>query len=440
MERKLIRFSPPENYLTFSLLKNFASLFGAEAFCKIVTFAAFAYLARLNGPVGYGYIEWAGTVLMCSSLIVDQGFSAYGAREIAKKPSETGRMVAEVVTARFMLAGITYAAIVAFAFGFAGEPAITRLLLVYGLSLWALPFLLQWVFQGHDRMHLVGIAQIIRQAIFVLAVFIFVRDTGDLIWVGVAEVAGVSAAALFSVWMYQRIFSGSSRPRPAVSAKLFREGMPIGLSQMFWVVKMFGATFIVGLIATAEDTGYFAGAMRIYIALHTFVWLYFFNMLPSLSRAWVQGSEQMAAIIRHSMWIVTFASLVAGTIWVASASFVMTGVYGSSFLPGATALQWLAGACIAAALSGHYRYALIAAGHQGKEMFATALGSIAAVALVPIGYYNAGTGGAAAALFAAECVVLSVAWLLVKRNLFSRLVNEFAANESSLTTAPGASQ
>ncbi len=421
-------------------MKNFASLFAAEAFCKLITFAAFAYLAHLNGPAGYGYIEWAGAMMMGASLIVDQGFSAYGAREIAKSPSETGRLFAEVVTARFLLAGLGYLAVAIFAYWFVAENAITNLLLVYGLSLWALPLLLQWVFQGHDRMHLVGMTQAIRQTVFVLAVFIFVRGTGDLVWVGIAEVAGVTAAALFSVWMYHRYFSNNTSPRPALSAKLFREGTPIGLSQMFWVLKMFGATFIVGLIATAEDTGYFAGAMRIYIALHTFVWLYFFNMLPSLSRAWVRGPEQLAGMIRHSLRIVALTSLLVGVTWIASASFVMTGVYGSNFLPGAGALQWLAGACIAAALSGHYRYALIAAGHQGKEMFAMAVGSVLAVIFVPIGYLNAGTSGAAAALFAAECVVLASAWLLANRNLFGGTGESFAANESSLSTLPEAMQ
>ena len=125
---------------------------------------------------------------------------------------------------------------------------------------------------------------------------------------------------------------------------------------------------------------------------------------------------------------------VAGAVWIVSAPFVMTGVYGSGFLPGATALQWLAGACIAAAISGHYRYSLIAAGHQGLEMFAMAVGSIVAVALIPIGYFNAGTAGAAAALFAAECVVLACSWLFARRNLFSRSLEKIAPAESSLTT------
>lgn len=422
------------------LLKNFASLFGAEVFSKIITFTAFAYLAHLNGPAGYGYIEWAGTVLMGASLIVDQGFSAYGAREIAKFPSETRRLVAEVVTARFLLAGIAYVAIVIFAFWFVIEPAVARLLLVYGLSLWSLPLLLQWVFQGHDRMHLVGAAQAVRQIVFVVAVFVFVRSVGDLVWIGIAEVAGVSAAALFSVWMYRRYFPSNSWPRPALSAKLFREATPIGLSQMFWVLKMFGATFIVGLIATAEDTGYFAGAMRIYIALHTFVWLYYFNMLPSLSRAWEQGIEQLAGMIRHSIWIVGLVSLVGGIIWITAAPFIMTKVYGSNFLPGSGVLQWLAGACIAAAFSGHYRYGLIAAGFQRKEMFATAIGSIIAVTLIPVAYFKAGINGAAAALFIAEVVVLVCSWLAAQRNLFGRSGNGFTANESPLKTVPEAMQ
>ena len=422
------------------MLKNFASLTGAEVFSKLITFAAFAYLARLCGPAGFGYIEWAGTVLMCASLIVDQGFSAYGAREIAKSPLETPRLVSEVVTARFLLAGIGYATIVAFVFWFVREQTISRLLLVYGLSLWALPLLLQWVFQGHDRMHLVGIIQMIRQTIFVLAVFAFVRGRSDLIWVGVAEVAGVSSASLVSVWVYRRYFGKGTSIPPAFSSKLFREGMPIGLSQMFWVIKMFGATFIVGMIATAEDTGYFAGALRIYIALHTFVWLYYFNLLPSMSRAWEQGAGQLAEMIRHSLRITATASLVGGVIWITASPFVMTTVYGSSFLPGSGVLKWLGGACIAAALSGNYRYSLIAAGYQGKELFATAIGSLIAVVLIPVGYVNAGINGAAAALFVAECAVLAGAWLIARRNLFGRFDNGFAANESSLNTLPEAMQ
>lgn len=414
-----------------SLVTNFLSLSGAEALTKLATFVAFAYLARLFGPAGFGYIEWAGTVLMCSSLIVDQGFSSYGAREIAKSPERTAQLVSAVVTARILLAVIGYIAIAIFALLVVRESTITGLLLVYGLSLLPMPFLLQWVFQGHDRMHLVGIAQIIRQSMFVGVVFLFVRGVDNLIWVGIAEVIGVAFAAGFTLIVYRRYFSRYGRTRWTLSRELFRDGVPIGLSQMFWVIKMFGATFIVGLIATAEDTGYFAGAMRIYIALHTFVYLYYFNMLPSMSRAWKQGPEMLAGLIRRSLKIVALASLIVGTGWVMAAPFIMTSAYGQSFNNGAAALQWLAGACIAAALSGHFRFGLIAAGFQKNEMIATAIGSLVALGLIPVGYFNMGNSGAAAALCFAEIVVLIFSWLFFRRVLSSQALNSSQGAEES---------
>ncbi len=402
-----------------SLLKNFLSLVGAEAFTKLITFAAFAYLARLLGAASFGYIEWSAAVLMCASLIVDQGFSSYGAREIAKNPSETGRLTAEVVTARFLMAAIGYLAITLFAFWFVGDETIRRLLLIYGLSLWALPLLLQWVFQGHDRMNLVALTQIIRQTIFVGIVFAFVKSANDLLLVGVAETVAVATAAIFSVWLYRRYLTPQTPFwRPMFSSKLFREGAPIGLSQMFWTVKMFGATLILGLVATAEDTGYFAGAMRILIALHTFVWLYHFNLLPSLSRAWVAGREKFAGIIGNSMRIVLPAGIAVGVVWVLLAPFVMRTVYGQDFSSGGGALQWMAGACVAAAISGHFRFGLIAAGFQSLEMLTSAIGAVVAAVLIPVGYFQAGTSGAAAALCVAEIVVLLVSWLIAKRVLF----------------------
>lgn len=420
-----------------SLLKNFLSLVGAEAFTKLLTFAAFAYLARILGAASFGYIEWSAAVLMCASLIVDQGFSSYGAREIAKNPADTAKLTAEVVTARFLMATIGYLAITLFAFLFVNDPTIRLLLLVYGLSLWALPLLLQWVFQGHDRMNLVAITQIIRQVIFVGVVFAFVRSADNLLLVGVAEVAAVTCAACFSLFLYRRYVAPHTAWRPRVSAKLFREGAPIGLSQMFWTVKMFGATLILGLVATAkEDIGYFAGAMRILIALHTFVFLYHFNLLPSLSRAWVQGREQFSRIIDNSMRIVVPLSLVAGIVWVLLAPFVMRAVYGQDFSHGGGALQWLAGACVAAAISGHYRFGLIAAGFQTKEMLTSAVGAVVAGFLIPIGYFQAGTSGAAAALCLAEIVVLLTSWLFAKRLLFSTASEALPLNENYFESLP----
>ncbi len=420
--------------MSLKLVKNYLSLVFAEGFSKLVVFAAFVYLARLLGPAKFGYVEWSAAVLMCAGLIVDQGLSSYGAREIAKDSARTAHLTAEVVTARLLLAVVGYLVIATVAFWFVRDALTTQLLLIFGLSLWALPFLLNWVFQGHDRMYPVAATQIIRQTTFAVVVFAFVRSSENILWVAAAETAAVTCAALFSIFMFRRAFPAQIPARPALSVKLFREGLPIGISQMFWVVKMFGATLIVGLIAAPEETGWFAGAMRILIGLHAFVWLYHLNLLPSLARAWEQNDGEFSRLISGSLRIVGALSVVGVSIWIVAAPTIITLAYGEKFAGAGGALQWLAGVCAAAAISGHFRFGLIAAGQQNKEMLTAALGAVLAAVFIPAGYYGWGTSGAAAALCFGEIAVLICAWLLARQFLFSR--KPLPRNENFLETLP----
>jgi O-antigen/teichoic acid export membrane protein len=398
-------------------VRNFLSLAAAETASKLLTFAAFAYLARVAGPDGFGYVEFAGAALLCASLVVDQGFGPYGAREIAKAPQRTASLAAEIVAARLVLAVAAYAALVAFALLLDRPVIVTRLLLLYGLSLFAMPWLLQWVFQGHDRMQTVAAAQVIRQTVFSALVFGLVHNAAQIWLVAVAEVTAVCSAAAYTMVRYRRDFGAAIGIRLAWSPHLLREGIPIGLSQMFWVVRMSGATLLLGVVASAQDVGFFAGASRVLLAAHTFVWLYYFNLLPTWARTWQRGEAAFAAAIEHSLHGVAWTALTVGLLWVLMAPAVMTTVYGHAFVAAGATLQWLAGVCVVAALSGHYRFGLIAAGRQTAEMASTAVGALVAAIAVPTGYAAAGVAGAAMGLLIAEVAVWLITWWCGRRML-----------------------
>jgi O-antigen/teichoic acid export membrane protein len=384
---------------------------------KLLTFAAFAYLARALGPDGFGLVEFAASVMLCAGLLVDQGFGPYGAREIARAPQRTAEVVSEVVCARFALAVAAYIGVLFFALALRHSPVLMQLVLVYSLSLFVMPLALQWVFQGHEQMQTVAATQVIRQGIFAAIVLAVVRDASRLWIVGVAEVAGACGAAGYCLWVYRRRLGGGIRLRLPFSRRLLAEGVPIGLSQMFWMVRMFGATLLLGLIAPAEDVGFFASSQRILLALHAFVWLYFFNLLPSLARAWQQQGAQFADLVRGSLQGVAWASVAAGVVWVFLAPLVTTGVYGAAFAPASTTLQWLAAVCVVAAISGHYRFGLIAAGQQTAEMWTSLFGAVVAAALIPALYHRMGPAGVAVALLIAEVTVWLVAWRWARATL-----------------------
>ncbi len=401
------------------MLRNFLSLSGAEVAGKLAAFAAFTYLARVTGPEGLGLVEFVAAVLMCAGLMVEQGFGPYGAREIAKDRARTAELVWEIVLARFALAIVAYLGMIIFAVLTRRSPVATQMLLICGASLLVAPLTLQWVFQGHDRMSTVAATNFIRTLVFTVVVFAAVRVAADVWMAAVAELCAMCAAAAFSVWQYRRQFGPVVRGRLVFSKRLFREGVPIGLSQMFWVVRLSGATLILGLIAPAQDVGFFAGALRILMAVHTFVWLYYFNLLPSLARAWQQGAPTFAGLIDRSLRVVVVVSVVGAAVWVAVAPAMVTLVYGAAFAPAGTALQWMAAVCAVAAVSGHYRFGLIAAGRQTAEMATAALGAAVALPLIPMAYFSSGPAGAAAALLVTEVAVWGAAWWCARGMLTS---------------------
>jgi PST family polysaccharide transporter len=423
-----------------SLIKNFFTLAGAESFSKVIVFATFAYLARVLGPSAFGLIEWSAAVLMCASMVVEQGLSSYGAREIAKEPHATGGLVAHIVRIRFVLAGLSYLAIVAFALAAVRDAIVFRLVLVYGLSVWLMPLSLVWVFQGHSRMNFVAVLQVLRFTLFAAVVLLLVREADDLPVVAWAEVISVGTAALTSLWLYRRYIAG-----PSVAGQdamrvwdILRQAIPIGLSQIFWVAKYFGAVLVIGLIARPDETGYFAASMRILIAVHAFVWLYYFNLLPSMTKSWNESPTKFAGLVRWSMQIVLPSCFVIGLVWLAGARIAMTAAFGGDFAAGAATLQWLCGVFIAASISGHFRFGLIAAGRQREEMIASAIGATLALTLVPAGYFLTGTAGAAAALCAAEIAVLVITWAISRRLLFRVKEANFQFPEELLDNARGA--
>ena len=130
--------------------------------------------------------------------------------------------------------------------------------------------------------------------------------------VAVAEIAGVLAGAIFTIVSF-RLKIGFWPPalpsRP--SWRMIRQVLPIALSQFMWAAKYIFATVVVGFVAglseNADLVGYFGASVRIIVAMHVFISLYFNNLLPSVSRTISESLEPLRALlgraVRASTWI-----------------------------------------------------------------------------------------------------------------------------------------
>ena len=97
--------------------------------------------------------------------------------------------------------------------------------MLYGLSLLGAPFLLQWLFQGHDQMRWVALTSIVRQTSFAGFVFLVMRKGSPLYYIGLIECASVTAAALFCILVTRNSFHFAW---PTYEAALTRAGVECG--------------------------------------------------------------------------------------------------------------------------------------------------------------------------------------------------------------------
>jgi O-antigen/teichoic acid export membrane protein len=397
---------------------NFLFLSCGESLAKLLTFVSFSFLARTLGPWNYGMVEFTLALMVFFTLPVDLGLGSYGAREIARNPQNADRLLHEITGLRLMLALCSMVALGIFVAVIHKSTELKLLLLLYGLSLLGGPFLLQWFFQAHDQMRWVGGASVIRQAAFALVVLAFCRKGAPLIYVGVAECFSVGMVAAFCLYVTRhQMHYAWPLPDLRIShlTKHLSEALPIGLSEVAWAFMWYFCTVLLGFIFADRSLAWFGASHRALMALHTFVWLYFFNLLPSISRCVVLPKKQLLDLMDHSIRFAAWIGLLAAGMLGFMAPLLLGLIYGPAFRAAASSFRVLAWMLPVAMLSGHYRYTLIAYSRQKTLLVCTAYSALAAVVLgfmlVPL--YDG--MGAAWALLIANVLNLVLVYFAVKR-------------------------
>ena len=400
------------------LAVNFLFLSCGEFTAKLLTFASFSYLARVLGPWYYGMLEFTLALMVFFTLPVDLGLGAYGTREIARRPQHAARLLHEITGLRLLLALCSMLALGIFIAVIHKSVELKLLLALYGISLLGGPVLLQWFFQAHDRMHWVAVASIVRQAVFAGLVFLVCRNGNDVVRIGIVECASVAAVGACCVYITRKkMHFAWTWPELHFRRLLghIKAASPIGLTELAWAFMWYFCTVMLGFIFSDMSLGWFGASHRALMALHTFVWLYFFNMLPSISRCAGLPHEHLLELmdrsVRFTAWMGIFA---AGLLTVVS-PLVLTMMYGESFHDAWRSFSVLVWMLPVAMLSGHHRYILVAYNQQKRLLYCTAASAIAAVALsfVLVPLYK--SQGAAYALLIANIFNFALVYVAVRQ-------------------------
>ena len=398
--------------------RNYVLLSGAEILAKLITFAAFTYMGRVLGPERIGNLEFTLAVMVFFTLVVDFGLGVCGAREIARDPSRTSLYYCDLVGIRMLLAAASFAVLLVVVALMRKSAEVKLLLTLYGVSLFAFPALLVWLFQGCDRMRWVAACSLIRQGVFAGLVFLFLRPTTPLAYIGVFELGSAFAVATACLYL-ARTRLGLGWPRPAFAwgrwREHLREGAPICLSELTWACGLYFATVLLAFVAPDKFVGWFGTSHRALMALHTFVWLYLFNLLPSISRCAALPERHLQDLLRRSLALSAWGGILVALILTALSSELLTLAYGEQFSGSGPVFGVLVWTLPAALLSGHYRYTLIAYGQQRWLLCATTLSAAVSVLLGFVLIPRFAALGAAATLLASILVNFVLVYRYTRR-------------------------
>ncbi len=361
---------------------RYAILLGGELISKLAVLGAFVYLARTTGPRVFGLVELALALTLFFTLGADGGVGAFGARVLAREPQRARILIPAATVLRGALAIPAYLGILVIS-EFYGTPGI-GIIAVYGIAVLIVPFLYTWVFQGLGEMQAVAIGNVLRYVTFFVVVIATVRPDSGPVWIAVAEVSGLLVLMAVHRFALPLIVPRplAWRTGPAGATHLLRESWTIAASDVTWAALWYAPGIVLAateLATNADQVAWLAAPLRIVMALHTGVWLYFFTLLPQLSRSVAEGPDTWRQLTKRSlassMWI-GFLVAGAGTLL---APLVIRLLYGQAFAPSVLPLQILIWMVPVAWLSGHFRYTLVASGHQRQEFQAAAVTAVATI-------------------------------------------------------------
>jgi O-antigen/teichoic acid export membrane protein len=388
-----------------SFAARYLTLFAGEAFSKLCVMAAFAYLAHTLSPADYGVIELALSITVFFVLGVESGMGLYGARIVAAAPDRIPRLVPQVMVLRAALGVPAFLLIAGLAAAY--RSAGLGILAVNGLAILLTPFLTQWVFQGLRQMQWVAAGTALRNFTFVAVVVAVVRPDSDIRLVALAEVCGLGVLALANAVFLRRLNVRLDwRDVWSGTGQLFRDVWFMGLSDFTWACLWYSPALVLGWMGLShtEQVAWVGSAVRIVLALHTFVFLYFFNLLPNLATELAAGLEGWRDLVRRSvrssMWPAGLIA-VGGTL---IAPILIPAIYSAPYVAAVLPFQIAVWMIPLTWLSGHFRFSLIAAGQQKWEFAVSTATAVATVGFGLVLGRRFGSSGAAAALVAGGVV------------------------------------
>jgi PST family polysaccharide transporter len=341
---KDIRTKLREWSLDRGLARNIASLYGVQSANYLLPLITIPYLTRVLGVATWGLVAFAQAFGAYASIGIEYGFHLSATRAVAKNResrSELANLVAGVMGAKLLLA----AAAVLVAFFLESWIPLFRAnpVFLWAAVFWAVAqsFSMLWYYQGFERMRLVAILDVAGKAIATAGIFIIVQHPADGWKVLVLQGSGsMLSVVVATALVYREI------PVRLPGWRLVRDTLRMGWSMFLFrsSMSLYGAgnAFILGLFASPEAVGFYAGAEKLARALMGLLVPVHQSLYPRLSNLVQHNRPAASRLARFSMFLMSSVGMALSLAAFLGAPWAVPFILGDRFGASIPVLQVMA--------------------------------------------------------------------------------------------------
>lgn len=368
------------------------------------------YYGRVLGPVGYGQVLAAMSLMGIVWIIVNYGFSNTGARDLATAANqeEIDRIFMRQIMARFVLTPVGIAIGIGgtyFSPLLSSAPLFGVMATILGLLS---AFNLGWFFQGLRQFRRSMTVEALAYPLNVLFVLLSVRSPEDGIY---ALVALVASAVICTAIAYALAFR-QVRFHEWVFVDALAEiknSSTLFLNAMNAMIMITGSTYLLSLLSTPEQVGYFGAAERLIAFGLAMLGPASQILMPSIAHHMKHDESVSGRLIKYGLLLELAYGLCVMMGGVLLSPFLLPLILGNGFVPSVLPFQILV--CLfpfAAFRHAFGNYVLIPQKKECWLLLAFTIGNVVnlAIAFVAAGY--GGATGMAAARLAGEIVIAAV--------------------------------
>ena len=275
-----------------SIKKNFAYKSVLTLSTYLINFITFPYVARVLGVERIGLVNFVDNTVNYFLLFATMGVGLLGVREIAavKEDKKRRDQVYSSVLALNLL--FTLVSLGIYLLCVVTIPKLCQydeLFYIGTAKILFTVFLVEWFFTGVENFRYITLRSILIIVLYIISVFLFVRDTSDYRLYFILTVGVVVLNALINQ-LYIREFV-RVRWNNIQLFKYLKQNVTLGIYTLMTSMYLTFNVMYLGLVSNNTEVGYYTTAFKLYSVVLGFFTAFTNVMLPRMSSLLANGEK-----------------------------------------------------------------------------------------------------------------------------------------------------